>query len=128
MDTKKIERCIEIYKNGRKRYVTGYTMKEFLKKEFGIKGLSNLPVDMILDEFMDNLTVDTFEKYLTLDRFGFVRSDIQDALGISCYKARKLIKEGKFTKKDVCRGQSMSGYKIYIDIYDMEDVMECMEE
>lgn len=128
MDTKKIERCIEIYKNGKKRYVTGYTMKEFLKKEFGIKGLSNLPVDMILDEFMDNLTVDTFEKYLTLDRFGFVRSDIQDALGISCYKARKLIKEGRFTKKDVYRGQSMSGYKIDINIYDMEDVMECMEE
>lgn len=126
MRTANLEKCLSIYKkNGRSKYITLPDMRNFLKTELDLKVTTKMKKPEVTEMFLSNLSVATYPKYNKLERFGLIRMDVQEALNISCAKSRNVVKA--FEEKDSVRAQSSVGTNIYIDIYDMEDVLKAMD-
>lgn len=93
MRRENLEKCLAIYKkNDRSRHITLPEMKKFLKNELGMKIPTKMNKPEVNKIFNDNLSVATYEKYEDVGRFGMVRMDIQEALGLSLKEARELAK------------------------------------
>ena len=83
MRTGNLEKCLSIYKkNGRSRYVMLPEMRDFLKKEFNMKVTTKMRKIEVVNLFVDNLSVSIYPKYKTLERFGLIRMDVQEALNV----------------------------------------------
>ena len=54
-----------------------------------------------------------------------IRMDVQEALNTTIAKSRSVVK--KFQEKSYVRAQSSTLTNIYIDIYDIEDVLKLMD-
>lgn len=121
-----LEKCLSIYKkNGRSRYVTLPEMRDFLKKEFNIKVTTKMRKTEVVNLFVDNLSVSTYPKYKTLERFGLIRMDVQEALNVSRAMSQCLVKD----IPEKCDLRVQGDYcHYYVNIYDIDDVMGLMEQ
>lgn len=126
MRTANLEKCLSIYKkNGRSRYVTLPEMRDFLKKEFNMKVTTKMRKTEVANLFVDNLSVSTYPKYKTLERFGLIRMDVQEALNVSRAMSQCLVKD----IPEKCDLRVQGDYcHYYVNIYAIEDVMGLMEQ
>ena len=126
MRTENLEKCLSIYKkNDRSRYITLPEMRNFLKMEFNLKVTTKMKQPEVTDMFINNLSIDTYPQYNKLERFGLIRMDVQEALNTTIAKSRSVVKT--FQEKSYVRAQSSTLTNIYIDIYDIEDVLKLMD-
>ena len=126
MRTENLEKCLSIYKkNDRSRYITLPEMRNFLKMEFNLKVTTKMKKPEVTDMFINNLSIDTYPQYNKLERFGLIRMDVQEALNTTIAKSRSVVKT--FQEKSYVRAQSSTLTNIYIDIYDIEDVLKLMD-
>lgn len=126
MRTENLEKCLSIYKkNDRSRHITLPEMRNFLKMEFNLKVTTKMKKPEVTDMFINNLSIDTYPQYNKLERFGLIRMDVQEALNTTIAKSRSVVK--KFQEKSYVRAQSSTLTNIYIDIYDIEDVLKLMD-
>lgn len=128
MDKNKLNKCLEVYKkNNSCRFVRVPEMRKFLMDEFGCKIPVNTRKPELEQLFLDNLNPDSIERYMQVERFGVISSDIQEILGISKYKTSKLIKAEKFDVKYVYVTHS-PGFELHIPLYDIPSVIAYMQE
>ena len=126
MRTENLEKCLSIYKkNDRSRYITLPEMRNFLKMEFNLKVTTKMKKPEVTDMFINNLSIDTYPQYNKLERFGLIRMDVQEALNTTIAKSRNVVKT--FQEKSYVRVQRSTLPNIYIDIYDIEDVLKLMD-
>lgn len=118
-----LEKCVEIFdKNNRWELISLGCLKKFLRKEFQVKGLSNLKKSELVEIAKPYLTSGTLLSFCDVDNFGFLIKDIAETLEISKYMAKKFIEE----KQIRCIGDytfPKGYYRIKCNIYSIRDVI-----
>ena len=123
----KIARCIAVYKkNNACDFICLGDMRRFLIDEMGLKIQTKLRKPEVTEIFLGNLSAKTYPKYQKLKRFGLIRRDVQEALGISEYQAKKMVKNRELGVK--AEFTSTKGdFHMDIPIYDMDSVLSFMK-
>lgn len=127
MSKENLKKCLEIYKkNNSSRHINLPEMREFLKSNFGLKITTATRKPQVMELFNEHLTVEEYPIYNTLECFGMIRMDIQEALGLTLYRTQKILKN--LDPKTIVKGRTSDYSNIQIGIYQIDDIVKLMDE